>query len=738
MNDSEHESGHKRPRSSDKGRQPPKGLLQYGFTGATNNSTPELSPCPHCSGLYTVTSIVEHTENCKCNPNNVVQGDVCATDIDGEHEGLKRKATQKNAFDIMRSSAALKPKATASATNVYFSLILKDQKVYPEFSTQPFQPDHTNPQEFPVWTCESNVRKLRWQFRTNGEDSTRDVKLHLTTNIPSNTRIISSTTSMAATAVAQPISTALLKSMFQKAVRRRQALKAIKLCAALCPRDQDVVSSPPLSVTAAEAQFGTGRSPVSSPQKGTAATQQSPARVSYAKAASPVPNKRGTPAAGSTSTAGAGASASNGNSPLSELLRRLPIVCLEDTALHPALPIVTWLMVAVSKGYEPTEWLINVVLLMVADIGTCAYRDCIPSFDTSVYTPLQQQQSSTSAVMQVHRAADIDVVNLTDDSHPVPCTWESITNDSVRTILASVAIRASFGGMGGDMKMLDKYTELWYERLVGDANQRDTKMPRALQHSSTVSALLPSVDSCMYKYLHPEYTNTFFAGGKTPTLDGWAVQLFDNFPPIFESTTTNASINSTVSPSRLRTDVVYVVQTHLRDVVIHLSTTGTGSAIDSNNATIAPPRHGSLSNILKVSAKDTVSEGIDQHVDWGLVPHLLNVCSDKLTQYVQQQQGAGSSQDNPTGSKKSTYTPLEEDIKSAIWMFRSSNNSRKLYPYLHTLTQDIVSTRVVSFNKQLVDRELSEKRRLAKLWSIICPELVAYCDRKIAAIGRRL
>jgi hypothetical protein len=32
-------------------------------------------------------------------------------------------------------------------------------------------------------------------------------------------------------------------------------------------------------------------------------------------------------------------------------LRRLPIICIEDTVLHPQLPAAVWLMVAQSKGF---------------------------------------------------------------------------------------------------------------------------------------------------------------------------------------------------------------------------------------------------------------------------------------------------------------------------------------------------------------------------------------------------
>lgn len=34
---------------------------------------------------------------------------------------------------------------------------------------------------------------------------------------------------------------------------------------------------------------------------------------------------------------------------LGDLLRRLPIICLEDSFLHPDMPFMVWLMVAYSK-----------------------------------------------------------------------------------------------------------------------------------------------------------------------------------------------------------------------------------------------------------------------------------------------------------------------------------------------------------------------------------------------------
>ena len=48
-----------------------------------------------------------------------------------------------------------------------------------------------------------------------------------------------------------------------------------------------------------------------------------------------------------------------------ELLRRLAIICLEDAVLHPGLPLVVWLMAAVSKVPAPP-----------CDVTTAAAQAC--------------------------------------------------------------------------------------------------------------------------------------------------------------------------------------------------------------------------------------------------------------------------------------------------------------------------------------------------------------------------
>jgi hypothetical protein len=65
-------------------------------------------------------------------------------------------------------------------------------------------------------------------------------------------------------------------------------------------------------------------------------------------------------------------------SSVQELFRRVPIICLEDSMLHPGYPILVWLMMAHSKGYKPPLALILVCLCITADIAGSEYRDYLP------------------------------------------------------------------------------------------------------------------------------------------------------------------------------------------------------------------------------------------------------------------------------------------------------------------------------------------------------------------------
>jgi hypothetical protein len=59
----------------------------------------------------------------------------------------------------------------------------------------------------------------------------------------------------------------------------------------------------------------------------------------------------------------------------SDLLRRAPVICIEDCTLHPLLPAVVWLMVAHSKGLQLSLDHKGLVISFVGDLARCQLHD---------------------------------------------------------------------------------------------------------------------------------------------------------------------------------------------------------------------------------------------------------------------------------------------------------------------------------------------------------------------------
>jgi hypothetical protein len=692
-------------------------LLQFGFTEAQRSkplvpsiASTELVECQACSKPFPVDKIGQHAAICE------------ALSSPGAGKNLR------NAFDVMKSSSSFANQRTETKM-VFFALLKKDDRLLPLFyhdashTSELFQ---NSGNKYNLWEADSNVRKFRVAFRDSGFSSKRDVVLHLVTNLASvGTDSVdqfvaphnSGRSGAARSPGAPPVSVSVLKSMIQKAVRRKQTLKAIRLATMLC--DYDAPVAPAM-----------GRGPASPLKKGATGTAGPAAR--------PAGKLGGT----------------NPNSPLSELLRRLPIICFEDTALHPALPVIVWLMIAVTKGYRPPASLIHVVLLIIADIAGCAYKDCTPPHhsDFSTLPALRLSASANTSNSSESTAADTAASatsNSTAGATEPTYVLNSIRDDAARTLIASICLRASFGGMVFDMQMLDVYAQLWYERL---ACYITTTSAGSTGDAKFTAEPLSAGCAC----LHEGYVQGLLRANEV-----WAKQAFDNMAssvPGGGGVAPMVSDLSTFASGKLQA----LCQALLSDPVTP-SQTATSQATPVAAQTDTAPD--ALTLLLQLTPSDLVPEGLDQHVDYSLVPHLVNTCRDKLMAHLDATSSAGAGegksgvkQEGASGSdagdgildsspvKASAIDipdALLQDVQSSIWLFRSSCNSRKLYPLLFTLASQVPATHdfsaeIVAFSRQLTEKELAGKRRRAKLWGIICPMLVAYCERKVANMARRL
>lgn len=134
---------------------------------------------------------------------------------------------------------------------------------------------------------------------------------------------------------------------------------------------------------------------------------------------------------------------------LGDLLRRLPIIVLEDSTLHPNLDFLVWIMMAHSKEFVPPPHLMTRVFEIVYEIASCQWSDPISADDDE---------------------------NVDDESGPVislTSLLESSTADALISLptdaaLWSMLVRAEYGGMRGDVLMLQTYVQVWHRRFEAE------------------------------------------------------------------------------------------------------------------------------------------------------------------------------------------------------------------------------------------------------------------------------
>lgn len=125
------------------------------------------------------------------------------------------------------------------------------------------------------------------------------------------------------------------------------------------------------------------------------------------------------------------------NLDFNELLRRLLIITLEDVFLNQYFGILTWMMVAFSaKKWNPTNKDINWILNYVNYLCSISYRDKYYKIDT------------------VHKSCDID-------------------DKLYSSLIFSLELRKSYGGMKGDIKMLNWFINEWNIRFKSNSEHTD-------------------------------------------------------------------------------------------------------------------------------------------------------------------------------------------------------------------------------------------------------------------------
>jgi len=122
------------------------------------------------------------------------------------------------------------------------------------------------------------------------------------------------------------------------------------------------------------------------------------------------------------------------NLDLSEFLRRILIITLEDVLLNKYFPIITWMMVAYStKNWKPSTNDINWLLNYIKFLCNLNYRENYDKLDITTIIPKFK----------------IDLFN---------------------TLIFCLELRKSYGGMIGDLKMINWFINTWFNRFTNNIN----------------------------------------------------------------------------------------------------------------------------------------------------------------------------------------------------------------------------------------------------------------------------
>ena len=178
-----------------------------------------------------------------------------------------------------------------------------------------------------------------------------------------------------------------------------------------------------------------------------------------------------------------------------DLVRRLPIIVLEDSTLHPDFPLLVWLMVADSKvwfmlccfamcslfvglfdilisnlqNYIAPIQLILRVMQIVFEIASCPRQDAVPESETLQHDGAQEMPYSISL------------------STPSLQLFPKHLSSSCETFIRSMMLRAQYGGMACDVNMLHSFSMLWLMRFRSGLVPDEVEIPFTTNKDKVVS-----------------------------------------------------------------------------------------------------------------------------------------------------------------------------------------------------------------------------------------------------------
>ena len=131
-----------------------------------------------------------------------------------------------------------------------------------------------------------------------------------------------------------------------------------------------------------------------------------------------------------------------------EMLRRLPIIMLEDVFLHESFTTIIWIMIAVSSTkFKMQKYIYDYIFGIIYVLCKIDKKDNI-TFDDDNYSIISDSVSDPSSITEI-----IDSYSKYD------------LKDNEISLLYSIHMRISYGGMEGDLIFLEKVANIWFKRF---------------------------------------------------------------------------------------------------------------------------------------------------------------------------------------------------------------------------------------------------------------------------------
>ena len=284
----------------------------------------------------------------------------------------------------------------------------------------------------------------------------------------------------------------------------------------------------------------------------------------------------------------------------------LVIIVFEDALLHPSLPLLVWLMLALSKGYTPGLPQLLAVLGITEDIARQPWRDPLASDGENNH---EEAEGESDEGVQDQGVQDDDE----EEEEEMARCW---------ALVESIRVRQLFGGMTGDMAMLGRYETLWRRRF-----RRRHRRASSSSSSSKLTAAEPvhapptiaDGHQAWVQFLLESYgyTTASAAAHQVDTSSGLSV-LLPRLSGYGTATAAAPQKHTGALPAACSADAVTSVGVYVAELgrrcaaVIHASTAGPEGMTADNREEAAAMLQG-LATWLAVRREDVPSSAIDFH-----------------------------------------------------------------------------------------------------------------------------